>query len=197
MNPLLISQRTYGGEVIQPAEYQSATQLINTLEEKKDYKVNQKDYEVYLTKIGIQKCQTFYQLDNLFAFKNHRYNFLLHNALKAKHFYHRGVEYITDPQQNRLVLIDALTGRLVPNRVYGSGIHQAIESKENLPVSTKSKTIATITYQNFFRLFDKLSGMTGTAKSEAEEFRQVYGMEVIVIPPYRKLIRQDYNDLIF
>jgi preprotein translocase subunit SecA len=102
-----------------------------------------------------------------------------------------------DQEEQKLVLIDALTGRLVPNRVYSSGIHQAIESKENLPVSTKSKTIATITYQNFFRLFDKLSGMTGTAKSEAEEFRQVYGMEVITIPPYRKLIRKDRNDLIF
>lgn len=197
MNPLLISQRTYGAEVIQPAEYQSATQLANSLEEKKDYKVNEKEYEIYLTKSGIEKCQSFYHLDNLFAFKNHRYNFLLHNALKAKHFYHLGVEYIVDPKNQRLVLIDASTGRLVPNRVYGSGIHQAIESKENLLVSTKSKTIATITYQNFFRLFDKLSGMTGTAKSEAEEFRQVYGMEVIVIPPYRKLIRKDRDDLFF
>jgi len=122
---------------------------------------------------------------------------LIHNALKAKHIYHRDIEYIVDHEQQKLVLIDALTGRLVPNRVYSSGIHQAIESKENLPVSTKSKTIATITYQNFFRLFDKLSGMTGTATSEAEEFRQVYGMEVIAIPPYRKLIRKDRNDLIF
>jgi preprotein translocase subunit SecA len=197
MNPLLISQRTYGAEVIQPSEYQSATQLANSLEEKKDYKVNQKEYEVYLTGSGIKKCQSFYGVDNLFAFKNHRYNFLLHNALRAKHFYHYGVEYIVEPKQNRLVLIDASTGRLVPNRVYGSGIHQAIESKENLLPSTKSKTIATITYQNFFRLFDKLSGMTGTAKSEAEEFRQVYGMEVITIPPYRKLIRKDRDDLIF
>lgn len=85
----------------------------------------------------------------------------------------------------------------MPNRVYSSGIHQAIESKENLPVSAKSKTIATITYQNFFRLFDKLAGMTGTAKSETEEFRQVYGMEVITIPPYRKLIRKDRDDLVF
>jgi len=122
---------------------------------------------------------------------------LLHNALKTKHFYHKGIEYIVDEQEQKLVLIDALTGRLVPNRVYSSGIHQAIESKENLPVSTKSKTIATITYQNFFRIFDKLSGMTGTAKSEADEFRQVYGMEVIAISPYRKLIRKDHDDLIF
>ncbi|CAG8717823.1 22631_t:CDS:2, partial [Racocetra persica] len=152
-NPLIISQRVQGENVISPAEYQLATKLANALVEKKDYKVDQKERE--------------------------------------------GIDYIADREEQKLVLIDALTGRLVPNRVYSSGIHQAIESKENLPVSIKSKTIATITYQNFFRLFDKLSGMTGTAASEADEFRQVYGMEVIAIPPYRKLIRQDRNDLVF
>ncbi|MCE8168204.1 MAG: preprotein translocase subunit SecA [Candidatus Moeniiplasma glomeromycotorum] len=196
-NPLIISQRAQGEDVISPAEYQLATKLVNSLIEKKDYKVDQKENVVWLTKKGIKKSQEFWQLENIFSFKNHRYNFLLHNALKAKHFYHKDIEYIVDQEEQKLVLVDTLTGRLVPNRVYSSGIHQAIESKENLPVSTKSKTIATITYQNFFRLFDKLSGMTGTAKSEAEEFRQVYGMEVIAIPPYRKLIRKDRDDLIF
>lgn len=90
-----------------------------------------------------------------------------------------------------------MTGRLVPNRVYSAGIQQAIESKEGVQVSAKSKTIATITYQNFYRLFTKLAGMTGTAATEAEEFRQIYGMEVIAAPPYRKLIRKDCDDLIF
>jgi preprotein translocase subunit SecA len=122
---------------------------------------------------------------------------LLHNALKAKNFYHRNINYIVDESKRKVVIIDELTGRLVPNRVYGAGIHQAIESKENLPVSYKSKITATITYQSFFRLFDKLSGMTGTAESEAEEFRQVYGMEVVSIPPYKKMIRRDCNDLLF
>lgn len=107
------------------------------------------------------------------------------------------MEYIVDKEEQKIVLIDALTGRLVPNRVYSAGIQQAIESKENLRVSNKSKTIATITYQNLFRLFAKLAGMTGTAMTEAEEFRQIYGMEVIAIPPYRKLIRKDRDDLIF
>ena len=196
-NPLIISQRAQGEDVISPAEYQLATKLANSLVEKKDYKVDQKEKDVWLTNQGIKKSEKFWQVDNLFAFKNHRCNFLLHNALKTKHFYHKDIDYIVDKEEQKLVLIDALTGRLVPNRVYSSGIHQAIESKEGLPVSTKSKTIATITYQNFFRLFDKLSGMTGTAMSEADEFRQVYGMEVIAIPPYRKLIRKDRNDLIF
>nr|CAG8502159.1 3129_t:CDS:2 [Entrophospora candida] len=186
MNPLIISQRAYGGSVINPAEYQLATKIVNSLKEKKDYKVDQKEKEVWFTKLGIKKCEEFYQTDNLFSFKNHRQNFLLHNALKTKHLYHKDIDYIVDRERERIVLIDALTGRLVPNRVYSSGIHQAIESKENLPVSTKSKTIATITYQNFFRLFDKLSGMTGTAKSEAEEFHKESKYKAII-----KLIKKN------
>jgi preprotein translocase subunit SecA len=196
-NPLIISRGSREKESITPLEYQLTTQLVNLLIEKKDYIVDQKDKNIWLTQKGIEKCEAFYQINNLFSFINQRYNFLLHNSLKAKYFHHRNIDYIIDKEKQKIVLIDSLTGRLVPNRVYGSGIQQAIESKENLPVGLQSKTIATITYQNFFRLFDKLSGMTGTAKSEAEEFRQIYGMEVIAIPPYRKLIRQDHNDLIF
>ena len=144
--------------------------------------------------------EKIYGVNNIFNFKNHRINFLLHNSLKAKNFYKRNVDYVVeknDKEEKKIVIIDSLTGRLVPNRVYGSGIHQAIESKEELETSVRSQTIATITYQNFFRLFDKLSGMTGTAENEAEEFRKVYGMEVEAIPPYKKLIRKDRRDLIF
>ncbi|RHZ35437.1 preprotein translocase subunit SecA [endosymbiont GvMRE of Glomus versiforme] len=197
MNPLIISRLAKQESTIHSTEYQLATKLINSLIEKKDYKIEQKEKDIWLTNKGIKKIEEFYKLDNLFDFKNHRYNFLVHNALKTKHFYHKNVDYVVDKENEQIILVDALTGRLVPNRVYGSGIHQAIESKENLQVGIKNKTIATITYQNFFRLFDKLSGMTGTAKSEAKEFRQVYGMEVITTPPYRKLIRKDHNDLIF
>jgi preprotein translocase subunit SecA len=143
----------------------------------------------------VKKSQKLLSLTNLFSFASQRYNFLLHNALKVLHFFHRDIDYVV--VTDKIILIDSLTGRLVPNRVYGSGIHQAIESKENLPVGSQSKTIATITYQNFFRLFTKLAGMTGTAQSEAKEFREVYGMEVISVPPYRKLIRQDHDALIF
>lgn len=117
--------------------------------------------------------------------------------MKAKHFYQNGVEYIVDYERKKIVIIDALTGRLVPNRVYSAGIQQAVESKEGLPISPPSKSTAVITYQNFFRLFDKVAGMTGTAMTEAEEFRQVYGMEVIAIRPYKKLVRKDRDDLIF
>jgi preprotein translocase subunit SecA len=197
MNPLIISQRARNQSVIRPVEYKIATKIANFLKENIDYRVDSKERALWLNKRGIAKCEDICHTDNFFSFSNHRYNFLIYNALKAKHFYKKDVDYIIDNESNKIVLIDSFTGRLVPNRVYSSGIHQAIESKEELNVSMKSKTIATITYQNFFRLFDKLSGMTGTAESESEEFRQVYGMEVITIPPYRKLIRKDRNDLIF
>jgi preprotein translocase subunit SecA len=107
------------------------------------------------------------------------------------------VEYIVDHERKKIVIIDTLTGRLVPNRVYSAGIQQAVESKEGIPISPPSKSTAVITYQNFFRLFDKVAGLTGTAMTEAEEFRQVYGMEVIAIRPYKKLVRKDRDDLIF
>ena len=196
-NPLIISQGSRQNGIIHPTEYQFATQLANSLIEKKDYIFDQKERNLWLTKRGRKKCEKFYQIDNLFSFQNHRSNFLLHNSLKAKHFYQKDIDYIVDKEEQKIILIDALTGRLVPNRVYSAGIQQAIESKEGLRASNKSKTIATITYQNFYRLFTKLSGMTGTAMTEAEEFRQIYGMEVIAIPPYRKLVRKDRDDLIF
>lgn len=124
-------------------------------------------------------------------------NFLLHNSLKAKHFYIKDIDYIVDKKTQKIIIIDSLTGRLVPNRVYSAGIQQAVECKEEVRINPQNKATATITYQNFFRLFKKLAGMTGTAQTEAEEFRQVYGMEVISIPPYKKLIRRDRDDLVF
>jgi len=196
-NPLIISKGSRQGGVINIVDYQLSTKLASLLIEGKDYKVNQKEKDLWLIKKGREKSEKFYQIDNLFSFKNHRHNFLLHNSLKALHFYQKDIEYVVDKEKQKIVLIDYLTGRLVPNRVYSSGIQQAIESKEGVLISNNSKTIATITYQNFYRLFTKLSGMTGTAMTEVEEFRRTYGMEVVAIPPYRKLIRKDHNDLIF
>src|SRR3954452_17073595 len=146
---------------------------------------------------GIKRVENFYQITNLFAFEQQEKNFLLHNALKAKHFYLKDIEYVVDEEMKKIIIIDSLTGRLVQNRVYSAGIQQAVECKEKVLINPQNKATATITYQNFFRLFKKLAGMTGTAKTEEEEFRQVYGVEVIVIRPYKKLIRKDRNDLIF
>ncbi|RHZ37345.1 preprotein translocase subunit SecA [endosymbiont GvMRE of Glomus versiforme] len=196
-NPLIISQRWGGDELAIKEKHQKSTYLAQQLVEKVDYKVDDKEKELWLTAKGIKRAETFYGIDDLFSFKHHETNFLLHNSLKAKHFYQNGVEYIVDYERKKIVIIDSLTGRLVPNRVYSSGIQQAVESKEGIPISPPSKSSAVITYQNFFRLFDKVAGMTGTAMTEAEEFRQVYGMEVIAIRPYKKLIRKDRDDLIF
>jgi preprotein translocase subunit SecA len=171
--------------------------LAEELEKGIDYELDEKEKNIWLTILGVKKAESFYRIDNFFEFSNQEKNFLLFNCLKALHFYKKGVEYIIDKEKGKVVIIDTLTGRLVPQRVYSKGIHQAIEVKENLPISLRGKSVAMITYQNFFRLFKKISGMTGTAKSEADEFRQVYGMEVISINPYRKSIRKDRNDLVF
>jgi len=195
-NPLIISQR-WGKDAIGEEKYRLATQLVNSLEEKKDYFIDEKENEVWLMLDGIVKAENFYQITNLFSFVNRETNFLLHNALKAKHLYQNNVEYIVDRKNEKIILIDRATGRLAYRRVYSAGIQQAIESKEKVSISPQSKSIATITYQNFFRLFEKMAGMTGTAKTEEEEFRQIYGMPVFVIPPYKKLRRIDRPDLIF
>ncbi|CAH1764031.1 7812_t:CDS:2 [Entrophospora sp. SA101] len=186
-----------GNELEVKEKHRKSTYLSQQLIEKIDYKFDKKEREIWLTTKGVKKTEEFHGIDNLFSFKHHETNFLLNNSLKAKHFYQNGVEYVVDPQRKKIVIIDELTGRLVPNRVYSAGIQQAVESKEGIPISPPSKSTAVITYQNFFRLFDKVAGMTGTAMTEAEEFRQVYGMEVIAIRPYKKLIRKDCDDLIF
>jgi preprotein translocase subunit SecA len=198
-NPLIISRNSAEKSGIIEIEYTMATVLSNLLVEGEDYVLKRDERNcLWLTSKGVKKAQSFYRLnDSFFSFKNQRKNFLVHNALKAKHFYRRDVDYIVDQKEKKIIIIDSLTGRLVHNRVYSSGLHQAIESKEKIKTTKRSKNIASITYQNFFRLFEKLSGMTGTAEIEAEEFRQIYGMEVIAIKPYRKLIRKDKDDLIF
>jgi preprotein translocase subunit SecA len=197
-NPLIISRNSAEKAGIVEIEYTMATILSNLMVQEEDYILKNDERNLWLTSEGVKKAEIFYRLtDSFFSFKNQRKNFLVHNALKAKHFFRRDVDYIVDQKTKRIIIIDSLTGRLVHNRVYSSGLHQAIESKEKVNITKRSKNIASITYQNFFRLFEKLSGMTGTAEIEAEEFRQIYGMEVIAIKPYKKLIRKDKDDLIF
>ncbi|WNE41325.1 MAG: Protein translocase subunit SecA [Mycoplasmataceae bacterium] len=198
-NPLIISQNLKNSDIIEVEQkkYSESMILANKLERNKDYEVDEKEKNIWLTELGIIKVDHFYRVNNIFDFSNQENNFLLFNCLKALYFYKKGVEYIVDKEKNKIVIIDSSTGRLVPQRVYSSGIHQAIEVKENLTISPRGKSVATITYQNFFRLFTKISGMTGTAKSEADEFRQVYGMEVVTIDPYKKSIRKDLSDLVF
>lgn len=192
---LNISHTVRPGETVQ-AECQKATELARALVRKVDYTIDLKRHSLWLSEAGVRKIENHYRLSNLFSFENHDYNLLIHNALKVKHFYRKNVEYIV--KEDRIILIDPLTGRLLPKSVYGAGIHQAIESKEGVPLERgESKNIATITLQNLFRMFEKISGMTGTALSEEDEFNQVYGLEVVEVPPFKELIRRDYDDLIF
>jgi len=196
-NPLIIS-KIYGQEnKIEILEYKIATHFVKFLIEKIDYKIEEKEKKIWIIKKGIEKIEKIYKIKNLFSSENNHINFYIHNALKAKHFYKKNVDYVVNHEEKKILIIDSLTGRLVKNRVYGHGLQQAIEDKENLLISKKSKTIAMITYQNFFRLFDKLSGMTGTALEEKEEFSSIYGMEVFVVPNYKKNIRKDLDDLFF
>lgn len=194
-NPLIISPSKGDSQDEYISQYQEATKLANILEEKVDYKIDEKTQSIWLTERGAKRCESFYNIENLFLFLNHRMNNLVHNAIKAKHFYLESVNYIV--RNDRIILINSLTGRLVPNQTYGIGIQQAVESKEGVVIRKQSVNVAVITFQNFFRLFEKLSGMTGTANSDKEEFQEVYGLEVVIIPPFRRLIRKDYNDLIF
>ena len=167
------------------------------MREKFDYEINLKQRNVSLTKIGREKVEIFFKIDNLFSFDNHFFNFVIHSVLKSKHFYRRDIDYVVSRSENKIIPINSLNGRLSFNTVYQNGIQQSIESREGVKISNRSKTLASITYQTFFRSFEILSGMTGTAAEESEIFREVYGMEVFVVPPYKKSIRKDYKDLFF
>ena len=194
-NPHIITESSRAFQEGQVFFYHQATKLANLLKKEEDYKVDKKYQAIWLTTKGTKKCEKFYNVDNLFLFSNHQLNNLIHNALKVKHFYLDNIHYIV--RNDRIILINFLTGRLVPNQVYGAGIQQAIESKEHVTIRQQNRSIAIITYQNFFRLFEKLSGMTGTAESDREEFLEIYGLEIVIIPPFKKLIRRDEHDLIF
>jgi preprotein translocase subunit SecA len=194
-NPLIISSLKITSD--KDKKIEGAMKIAKSLIKDKDYEVDEKEKNLWLTEFGVNKLQKIYEVENFFNFSNQENVFLINNCLKALIFYRRGIEYIVDNKSEKIVIIDGSTGRLAPKRIYSSGIHQSIEVKEGLNPSQRGKASATITYQNFFRLFGKISGMTGTAKSEANEFREVYGMEVIKVEPNKKLIRKDNNDLIF
>ncbi len=134
-------------------------------------------------------------INNLYDPNNIQYLFHLLNALKALNFFKRDRDYII--QDGEVIIVDEFTGRLLPGRRYSEGLHQAIEAKEGVKIKEESMTFATITFQNYFRMYEKLAGMTGTAKTEEDEFKAIYNTEVVVIPTNEPVIREDKNDLIF
>ncbi len=166
-----------------------------TQEEDGDYVVNEKDKQVILTEQGIHKIEQFFNIDNLSSPNNIdiQHNVIL--ALRAHNLMHRDKDYIV--KDDEIIIVDEFTGRLMPGRRYSDGLHQAIEAKEHVKIKRESKTLATITFQNFFNKFSKKAGMTGTAQTEEKEFRTIYGMDVIVIPTNVPVKRVDHNDAVY
>ncbi len=189
--PLIIS----GPSKENPSVYKFFAQLAKAFKRDEDFVIDEKARTVILTEKGIEKAERRLNVENLYDPANVKLLYHLLNALKALHLFKRDVDYVV--MNNQIVIVDEFTGRLLPGRRYSGGLHQAIEAKEGVPVRSESITYATITFQNYFRMYDKLAGMTGTAKTEEEEFIQVYDMEVVVVPTHKPMIRVDHDDLIY
>ncbi len=175
--------------------YYQVNTIIPKLTRDKDYTIDEKARNAVMTEEGIAKCEKLLQVDNLY---DPKYIELLHHinqALKAHTLFKRDVDYIV--KNGEVIIVDEFTGRLMPGRRYSEGLHQALEAKENVKIENENQTLATITFQNYFRMYDKLAGMTGTADTEAAEFKKIYGLDVIVIPTNKPMIRTDYPDVIY
>lgn len=189
--PLIIS-----GQAAKSAQlYQQSNALVRVLRKEEDYSYDESTKGVVLTEAGIEKVEKAFGIDNLFDLTHVRLNHAINQSLKAHASMHNDVDYVV--QEGNVVIVDSFTGRLMKGRRYSDGLHQAIEAKEGLEIQNESMTMATITFQNYFRMYEKLSGMTGTAKTEEEEFRNIYNMNVIVIPTNRVIGRDDRADLIY
>ena len=164
-------------------------------EENGDFVVNEKDKVVNLTAEGIEKVEKFFHIENLADPENLEIQNNIILALRAHNLMHRDKDYVV--KEDQVLIVDEFTGRIMPGRRYSDGLHQAIEAKEHVKVKRESKTLATITFQNFFNKFEKKSGMTGTALTEEKEFRDIYGMDVVEIPTNRPVIRKDLHDAVY
>lgn len=161
-----------------------------------DYDIDQKTRQIMLSEAGVEKAEKYFKLDNLYDINHTQLVHHINQALRANYIMMKEVEYVVSDNQE-IVIVDQFTGRMMPGRAYSDGLHQAIEAKEGVPIKKETSTLATITYQNFFRLYEKLAGMTGTAKTEEEEFLSTYNMRVVVIPTNRPVIRKDMPDEIY
>ncbi|WP_025844270.1 preprotein translocase subunit SecA [Brevibacillus agri] len=175
--------------------YYICSHFVKRLEPEKDFTIDEKLKIVNLTDEGVGKVEKAFNIDNLYDTAHITLNHHITAALKAQVLFKRDVDYVV--QEGEVVIVDEFTGRLMVGRRYSDGLHQAIEAKEGLRVQSESMTLATITLQNYFRMYEKLAGMTGTAKTEEEEFKKIYGLDVVVIPTNKPVIRQDLPDLVF
>ncbi|RRD93958.1 preprotein translocase subunit SecA [Clostridiales bacterium COT073_COT-073] len=190
----MIVRRLKKGKVIGEVSKLAAV-LNEEITEEGDFVVDEKSKQVSLTAEGVEKVESFFQIDNLSDPKNMEIQHHVNLALKANNLMFLDKDYVI--KEDEIIIVDEFTGRLMPGRRYSNGLHQAIEAKEKVKVKRESKTLATITFQNYFNRYTKKAGMTGTALTEEEEFRQIYGMDVIVIPPNRPVIRIDQDDQVY
>lgn len=189
--PLIISGQATGSTSL----YVRTDRFAKTLKEDDDFNVDLESKTVSLTEEGIQKAEKYFGLTNLFDPDNTALNHHLDNALRANYIMIRDKDYVV--QDGEVLIVDQFTGRIMDGRRYSDGLHQAIEAKEKVKIEEETKTLANITYQNFFRMYKKLAGMTGTAKTEEEEFREIYNMQVTAIPTNKPVIRDDRADLLY
>ncbi|MDB5053243.1 MAG: subunit SecA of preprotein translocase [Bacilli bacterium] len=189
--PLIIS----GQAAKSTSLYVTADRFVSRLREEEDYTIDVKLRSVTMSEAGVTKAEEAFGIDNLFDHQNVTLNHHITQALKAHAIMKRDVDYVV--QDEEVLIVDEFTGRLMTGRRYSDGLHQAIEAKENLKVQHESMTLATITFQNYFRMYRKLAGMTGTAKTEEEEFKKIYGLDVVVVPTNRPMIRKDQADVVY
>ena len=189
--PLIIS----GGRMESANLYISADKFVKKLTENKGYIYDEKTKSVSLDEEGIKDAEKFFNVDNLYDLSNTNLVHYINQALRANYAMKKDMDYVVS--DGKIVIVDPFTGRLMAGRSYSDGLHQAIEAKEGVEIEQETKTLATITFQNLFRMYNKLSGMTGTAKTEEEEFREIYNMYVIEIPTNQPIARKDYGDLLF
>ena len=189
--PLIIS----GGKKETKNLYQRADKFAKSLREEESYVIDIKGKTIQLTEDGIAQAEAYFNIGNLFDLEQTNLVHHINMALKANYIMTVDVEYVV--QDKEIIIVDQFTGRLMHGRAYSDGLHQAIEAKENVPIKEETTTLATITYQNFFRLYQKLCGMTGTAKTEEEEFLSIYNMRVVEIPTNRPIARVDYPDAVY
>ncbi len=189
--PLIISAPTTESEDL----YGKFAEISKKLEKGEHYAVDEKFKTISLTDSGISKAEEILGIDNIYTEKGIKYVHHLETAVRAAALFHKDKEYVV--KDGEVIIVDEFTGRLQPGRRWSEGLHQAVEAKEHVPVQKESRTFASITFQNYFRLYKKLAGMTGTASTSGEEFHKVYGLNVVSVPTHRPIARLDHNDLIF
>ena len=189
--PLIISGPSQESTTL----YNTVARVVPRLREEEDFTIAEKERQALLTDAGISKIESLLNVGNLYDPSNYVLTHFVENALRAQFVYQRDRDYVV--KDGEVVIVDEFTGRLMPGRRYGEGLHQAIEAKENVKVQRETITYATVTLQNYFRMYAKLAGMTGTALTEAEEFFKVYGREVLEVPTNKPMVREDHPDFVF